>query len=503
MSEDFPRYDDWPLVLATARDQQWTGLSLSLCPLGSSPELQAMLGQCHSLRILDLYECELAEFPSVLRQLPLKVLRLTAKNLRRLPDWLIELPLVALSLADCPNLQLPANFAQSSIEILDLSSNQMTELPAVVGRMPKLKQLLLSNNRFHSIPRPISDSAIEYLDMSRTSIRDFSLLPATRLRGLKFRYTTLKTLPIELRQHPLQELDLSLYDGSAFPPWFAELSSLRVFSLFYSDCAGNELYLPPNLVAVSLQGCNLTSIPPAIQANPKLRWLNLSGNNFADAQLVVNGPCESIDLSETRLDELILADQAVSNLKILDLQMANVKQVRNLAQCRNLGWLRCDDAHLLAMPSQPEWLKRLRYLWLDGDFSNQHIPAWFWRLEQLQELELRAPDWTLLDSRIGQLSELRHLQIRGTRLKHIPRSLLQLTKLVTLHLHLDDPTDFTWLANLPALCGLGAYPYGQKPPLAIQARSAEAKFRAHYQFTYNEDDDRLYPEGYRAWLEQG
>ncbi|WP_110517442.1 leucine-rich repeat domain-containing protein [Herpetosiphon llansteffanensis] len=501
MSERVYHSEDWPLVLTTARDEQWTGLSLSLCPLGSSPELLELLGQCHSLRILDLFECELTEVPTALRQLPLNILTLMYNDLHQLPDWLIELPLIQLSLGGCPNVQLPANFDQSSIEFLDLSSNQLTEVPAVVGRMPKLKHLSLSSNHFQSIPRLIADTAIEHLNLSENPIRDFSLLPATRLRGLNLCESGLTTLPIELLQHPLELLDLSQHKNLHIPPWFAELSSLRDLNLFYSDCAGRELYLPPNLAAVSLRHCNISSIPQSIQANPQLRWLDLSGNNFADAELVVNGPCEFINLSESRLGKLTLADQALLSLKSLDLQMANVKQVRNLAQCRNLDWLRCKDFHLFAMPTTPEWLKRLRYLWLDGDFSNQDIPAWFWQLEQLQGLDLQSPDWTLLDERIGQLSELRHLQIRGTRLKHIPRSLLQLTKLHTLHLHLQDPTDFTWLANLPALCGLGAYPYGQKPPLAIQARAAEANFRSHHHIM-DKDDDELYPHGHLDWLDR-
>lgn len=501
MSEHFPQIEDWPLVLATARDQQWTSLSLRLCPLGSSPELQTMLGQCHSLRILELYKCELTEIPSALRELPLKVLRLARENLHRLPDWMIELPLVELALINCPHVELPANFNQSSIEILDLSSNEMTELPAIVGRMPKLKKLLLRENHFQSIPRPIADTAIEYLDLSETSICNFSLLPHTRLRGLNLRATRLKMLPIELRQHPLHALELSLLAQLHIPPWFAELSSLRVLNLFYSNFSEPELHLPTNLAAVWLQHCNLTSIPQAIQANPGLRWLNLSENYFADANLVVNGPCEFLHLSESRLDALTLTDQALSSLKSLDLQMANVKQVGNLAKCRNLDWLRCKDFHLLAMPTTPEWLKRLNYLWLDGDFSNLYIPAWFWQLEQLQGLDLQSPDWTLLDERIGQLRELQDLSIYNTRLEHVPRSLLQLTKLHSLHLHLEDPSHLSWLASLPALRELKSYPYGQKPPLAIQARAAEAKFRSCHHIIEREDDE-LYPHGNLAWLDR-
>ncbi|ABX04474.1 MAG TPA: hypothetical protein DEF47_20495 [Herpetosiphon sp.] len=502
MTEDFLRYNDWPLVLATARDEQWTNLLLSCCPLETNPELLNLLGQCHSLNSLGLFQCKLTEVPTVLRQLPLKVLSLSCNNLRQLPDWLIELPLVELSLFGCPHVELPANFDQSSIEILDLSSNEMTELPAIVRRMPKLKQLLLRENHFQSIPRLIADTAIERLDLAENPIRDFRLLPATRLRILNLSNTGLTMLPIELRQHPLQELDLSRLDDLHIPPWFAELSSLRILNLFYSNFSEPELHLPTNLAAVWMQHCNLTSIPQAIQSNPQLRSLNLSENNFADAELVVNGPCEFINLSESSLGELILADHALSSLKSLDLQMANVKQVRNLAKCRNLGGLRCVDAYLLAMPTTPEWLKSLRYLWLNGDFSNEHIPSWFWQLEQLQSLHLQSPDWTLLDPRIGQLSELQDLSIYSTRFEHVPISLLQLTKLHRLQLHLADPSHFNWLASLPALHELGSYPYGQKPPLAIQARAADADFRYHNQFAESNDDDGLYPHADLAWLDR-
>jgi len=44
-------------------------------------------------------------------------------------------------------------------EILDLSNNRLTHLPADFGRLHQLKILFLSNNRFEQIPKVIADCA--------------------------------------------------------------------------------------------------------------------------------------------------------------------------------------------------------------------------------------------------------------------------------------------------------------------------------------------------------
>lgn len=167
-----------------------------------------------------------------------------------LSENLTEFPLEILSLAD-------------SLEILDLSNNQLSNLPDELVQLSQLKIIFASNNRFEHLPEVLGKlPLLEMVGFKANQIKTVSAnaLPQ-QLRWLILTENKLETLPETLGERPrLQKLAL----------------------------AGNKLtHLPKsmsqclNLELIRISANQLTEFPAQLFALPKLAWLAFAGNPFS------------------------------------------------------------------------------------------------------------------------------------------------------------------------------------------------------------------------------
>ena len=167
-----------------------------------------------------------------------------------LSENLTSFPLEILSLAD-------------TLEILDLSNNELTSLPKELAQLRKLKILFASNNHFETLPEALGQCAsLEMIGFKSNKIDHVpeNALPA-ELRWLILTDNRISTLPDSLGQRPrLQKLAL----------------------------AGNRLTQLPqtlsqsiNLELVRISANQLTECPDQLLNLPKLAWLAFSGNPFS------------------------------------------------------------------------------------------------------------------------------------------------------------------------------------------------------------------------------
>jgi len=174
-------------------------------------------------------------------------------------------------LAGITRLDLTENLAQfpveifdlaDSLEVLDLSNNQLTELPQDLGRLHQLKILFCSNNQFTCLPDMLS--SCPKLEMIGFKSNQITEVPASSL--------------------PLQTRWLILTDNriSQLPEKLGELKRLEKLAL-----AGNELTELPrtlhqchNLGLIRLSANQLIQFPDVLLDLPKLAWLAFSGNPF-------------------------------------------------------------------------------------------------------------------------------------------------------------------------------------------------------------------------------
>ncbi len=188
-----------------------------------------------------------------------------------LSENLTSFPTEILSLAD-------------TLEILDLSNNQLSTLPNELKQLKRLKIIFASNNQFEILPESLGQC--ECLEM-------------VGFKSNKIKHVPASSLPVKLRWLILTDNKIP-----SLPNTLGERPSLQKLAL-----AGNQLsQLPTNLAQlinlelVRISANKLTEFPDQLLALPKLAWLAFSGNPFTrtdiDIQSVPLVPYSSFALQK-------------------------------------------------------------------------------------------------------------------------------------------------------------------------------------------------------------
>jgi tRNA A-37 threonylcarbamoyl transferase component Bud32 len=188
----------------------------------------------------------------------------------QLSEGLTEFPLEILELAD-------------SLEILDLSGNQLSDLPEELSQLTNLRIIFASNNLFMHLPDVLGS------------------LPKLEMVGFKtnqIKTVSEQSLPTQLRWLILTDNEIEALPGS-----LGERPRLQKLAL-----AGNKIRVLPesmenlsNLELVRLSANQLTEFPEFLIKLPKLAWLAFAGNPFCkhpsslDSVPAVSSQCYSLN----------------------------------------------------------------------------------------------------------------------------------------------------------------------------------------------------------------
>tara|TARA_R110000751_G_scaffold307898_2_gene434276 strand:+ start:52554 stop:53756 length:1203 start_codon:yes stop_codon:yes gene_type:complete len=167
-----------------------------------------------------------------------------------LSENLTTFPIEILSLAD-------------SLEILDLSNNQLKSIPAEIKQLNKLKIIFASNNLFEDLPESLGQcKSLEMIGFKANKIKDVpeQSLPV-KLRWLILTDNQITRLPDSLGERPrMQKLALSGNQLKELPANLAQLYNLELVRISAND---------------------ITQFPDQLLNLPKLAWLAFSGNPFS------------------------------------------------------------------------------------------------------------------------------------------------------------------------------------------------------------------------------
>jgi RIO-like serine/threonine protein kinase len=175
------------------------------------------------------------------------------------------------------------NLAES-LEILDLSNNQLCEIPQEINRLKKLKIAFFSNNNFTKVPSAFRECEnLTMLGFKANKIEEFAedILPL----GISW---------LILTDNKLKKL----------PDSIGKLTKLQKFPL-----AGNELTELPqtmkeckNLELIRLSANKLQELPSWLLQLPKLSWLAFSGNPCSVSPKIVH---KEISYKDLQIGELL------------------------------------------------------------------------------------------------------------------------------------------------------------------------------------------------------
>lgn len=150
-----------------------------------------------------------------------------------------------------------------TLQVLDLSGNKLTELPADFGRLKNLRILFCSDNLFTSLPEVLADCPL--LDIVGFKANRIAHIPPQSLNA-NIRWLILTDNRIT---------DIPVQIGNCLRMQKLMLAGNRLITLpsSLSNCR--------NLSLLRISANRLTSLPRWLLAMPRLSWLAFSGNDFS------------------------------------------------------------------------------------------------------------------------------------------------------------------------------------------------------------------------------
>lgn len=152
-----------------------------------------------------------------------------------------------------------------TLEILDLSGNELSSLPDDLPRLHRLRILFCSDNRFTELPAVLGR--------------------CPQLSMVGFKANRIRRLPVAALPPALRWLILTDNQLAALPPEIGRCAGLQKLML-----AGNRLSsLPPELAACTrlellrIAANRLEELPAWLFSLPRLSWLAYAGNPFCAA----------------------------------------------------------------------------------------------------------------------------------------------------------------------------------------------------------------------------
>ena len=307
-------------------------------------------------------------------------------------------------------LQVIERAAEEGWTELDLSGNELTELPPEIGKLTQLKKLILGKYEREE------DRRIIRIVSNKLSTLPPEIGLLAQLEELQILENKLSILPAEIGQLTnLQTLHLSRNQLSTLPAEIVQLRNLQ------------NLYLGSN---------QLSTLPAEIIQLTKLQTLYLSFNKISTlpAEIVQLTKLQNLDLSRNKLNTLPAEIVQLTKLQTLNLSRNQLNTLpAEIIQLTKLQTLNLSSNKISTLPADIGQLTNLQSLDLT---SNQlsTLPADIGQLTNLQTLNLSRNQLNTLPADIGQLTNLQSLNLSRNQLSTLPETIRKLTKLQKLYL---------------------------------------------------------------------
>ncbi|WP_346291542.1 leucine-rich repeat domain-containing protein [Sphaerothrix gracilis] len=401
-------------------------------------------------------------------------------------------------------LRLIDQAAEEGWKRLDLSGQELTELPPEIGRLTQLETLILGKrkrrwsefvgNQLKTLPAEIGK--LTRLKTLLVEGNQLEALPAEirqlgQLRILMLSENQLSTLPTEIEQ--LANLRVLICDENKFTAIPGEVAQLRQLKTlrFYDNSLENvfaQIGQLPALRSLDLGSNQLSSLPPEIGQLPALRSLDLGSNQLSSLPPEIGQlpALRSLDLRFNQLSSLPPEIGQLPALRSLDLRFNQLSSLPpEIGQLPALRSLDLRFNQLSSLPPEIGQLPALRSLDL---INNQlsSLPPEIGQLPALQSLNLSNNQLSSLPPEIVQLPALQSLNLSNNQLSSLPPEIVQLTNLRSLNLWNNQlsslPPEIVQLTNLRSL-DLSHNQLSSLPPEIVQLTNLRSLYLSHNQLS--------------------
>jgi len=367
-----------------SRDDGWDGENL--LPLG--------IFWYSQLETLLLSFCQLKSICTDIQHLEsLTFLDISNNNIKELPKELGSLSNLSTLLAfhnEITSIPNELCSLSESLVTLDLSNNQITTLPTDLCYFIYLENLNLSNNFIKEIPNewfPGNGNQVINTDTADTADIDGEVIEYSGLFSLKtfkFRNNQLKSIPNSIFStcSSFVTIDLSVNQIESLPfeniQHLEKLSTLLLFNNLLVSLPDQLFEMnTSSLSTLNVSGNRLTCLPNTLWNCESLSTLSIGYNNIKELILIPNS------ISFQSLEELYCNGNSLIEFKIDNMGDLD-NSVLEFSYLRELGLGSCQ---LKSIPSFIKEIKSLEKL----DLSNnqiESIPDWIGSLDHLLVLDL-------------------------------------------------------------------------------------------------------------------
>ena len=298
------------------------------------------------------------------------------------------------------------NLDLSNVE--NQSFKKLTNYLESILSLSFLKYLDLSNNNLIDIPiKSDITTSLEYLDLSYNKLSKIpeSINSYTSLKILNLKFNKLKALPVSIGSlSNLENLNLRSNQIKSLPSNFGLLTTLKIFDI---------------------QGNSLKQLPKSFSNLKNLRELQLGGNNFIEIPESIKdlSSLTQLGLGRNKISSLPNWLDSLSSLRQLDLPDNQIKEISSLDSLpKSLEILNLRNNSLTSLSRSLNHLKKLKILNLSWN-NLKELPDWITSLSSLEELNLWANHLESIPNSIESLKSLKILYLNFTNIKELPEIL--------------------------------------------------------------------------------